>query len=668
MDKKISKSSESSKSSKSSKTNAIPTISSKKTNDTNEAPRTILKKSSDTKTSSLKSGAIVSSDTKSRKEGKSQDLKLAQNSKLITNSSNSKIQNSKTQNSTKVKKTVQSSNRKLDIKSFIADINQHISHYDSLTEANAEEIIKHVKDELQSKFIRVTYEHPSIINKCISAGIPSSIRLVLSTQRGKANYSIPLCRQCNGIVIQFYECRHADIPKELFDEHQKIKCRILNIPSSDFNPQRPANIINSYISDELYDVFEANDGTTISIYYDLLACDEIDNIIAVPNDDEHDEHDEHNVDDKPVEPKNVKNKLNVKNIGKWILSTKRGLDVERMVWRGSSYGTVIRDLFAVYNFSLDKLDKNKCYTLGFKHPAFHPFQQPWGWKSETSDDNDLYDMVKPESQELSWIKRLWFIQSVCLETNVLSTNDDIGIPFQKSVNVSAFETQKYIQRLDKNANDSFEKYVSAIKNKDKHTTLEKDIPILFGYILRSKDPSRTKEYSDIFIESTLMKQIRNNIYNLPFIRNKDERVKKTKMFQNLKYIILEAYLDFRRRAGFQLLFPQYVYYFNKYDLVIDKTIEKIYTALSNRTNIVTDDHNQSNILAEFFISVVQDKVSIDINERKSSYSKPKPIKLGEFLPKTNKTKQLNEESTKKTIKDIIVTPKYLGKYIEVLYL
>lgn len=513
---------------------------------------------------------------------------------------------------------------KMDLNQLMDDLNEFTQHYDSLTQANAEDIIDHVKEKLQKLFIKVTYDHPSIVFKRKQLKITPSLRIVLATQRGKADYSIPLCRQCNGIIIQFYELRNV--------EESRVKCRILNISSPDFNPERATNLINAHIENNLFEVYEANDGTTLNMYYDPLACTSYD--LSESNE-------------------------NCKEIGRWVFSTKRGLDVEKIVWRGTPYEDVLNDLFKIHNFDVSKLDKNKCYSVGFKHPAYHPFEQPWDWNSGIADAN-----------ESSWIKRMWFIQSVNLTTNEISFEDDIGLPFQKKIDILKFGTQKYMQRLTKNSNEALEKYILALKEQKPRTAL-------FGYILRSKDPSKTREHSDIFIESTLMKAIRNNIYNMPYIKNKEEREKKAKLFQDLKYIILESYLDFRRRIQFLQLFPQFKYQYEQFSTLVDGTVNNIYTAIIKESKENKDVTNSERLLTEFFIPIVKEKISIDNDKTSKSavQNKPKPIKFGEFFPsefkqqtgKNEKNKKLGDESIKKTIRDIIVNPKYIHKYISVIY-
>lgn len=126
---------------------------------------------------------------------------------------------------------------------------------------------------------------------------------------------------------------------------------------------------------------------------------------------------------------------------KWIISTHRGFQVNKYHWFGEkTYEDVVNEVLAEYKMSYDSFDKNKCYTFGFNHNDFHPF-------------------MEGRSKEGPNI-RAWFIRSVDLKKfnegdtmeNCMSYTEDIGLPIQQPVK---FNSVDEMLEKTKNAYDDY---------------------------------------------------------------------------------------------------------------------------------------------------------------------------------------------------------------------
>lgn len=140
---------------------------------------------------------------------------------------------------------------------------------------------------------------------------------------------------------------------------------------------------------------------------------------------------------------------------KWAISTHRGFEVNSYVLVGSkTYEDIINEVLKFYpEFSYDALDKRKCYTFGFNHSEFHPFRE----------------VKTPENAV-----RAWFIQSCDLDKfnasdpSYLSYTDDIGLPMQEEVII---QLKQMFQHANNAYNDYIENgtvnygYLVRIENK-----------------------------------------------------------------------------------------------------------------------------------------------------------------------------------------------------------
>lgn len=134
-------------------------------------------------------------------------------------------------------------------------------------------------------------------------------RVLLSSDRNKADFNSLLVQQCNGVVLSYPDWK------------------VLAVPAPMFNPKYKMSSIAEKIHE--YTVYEISDGTTLNLYwYDNRWCMSTTNGFEINN-------------------------------YKWIgnLTYADGLTQST---RGYP------------DFGFDKLDKTRSYTVGFRHHDFHP--------------------------------------------------------------------------------------------------------------------------------------------------------------------------------------------------------------------------------------------------------------------------------------------------------
>lgn len=536
----------------------------------------------------------------------------------------------------------------MDLKEFIKAVNEHISHYKQLSDGNAREIFEFIKSKMFSMKIKLCFEHLSCIDKINkikkdlqnkdivfknieneSQVIPR-VRFILSTNRHKADFGIPLVRQSNGVIFV--------IEENIIDELPVLVCRPLAIPPNDFNPKFSQSELAKHIEKGEYKIYEIQDGTTVTMFYDA----------------DHIESENITEGDKAYK---------LYQRGKWIYSTKNAFDVNSMIWRGFNYKQIIDDVLKEYpDFDFNKLDKNKSYTIGFKHPAFHPFGQPKEW---TNSD------FTPSS--LKWLKSAWFMQSTELSTLTKNTEENIGLPHQVLL-----DQKGGIPAIFKKLGNSLKDFVNTLKINQHMNNAVTQIDIsktFLGLVLRTTEESKTQDLSDILLESALWQEIRKLIYQLPFIQNKTVREKQEQNFKNMTYIILDSFLDFKRRNVFIQVFPQYIPYYKRYDFLINQTVNRIYQDLSNPVTRNNNRFKGANMEAEKPVPV-----SSDIVEK--LYNRFLEIVKGQYqttseMEKTHGTgtkksiplvkKPGMNKIDKKNIKTMIMNSKYVDIYFNIFH-
>lgn len=294
-------------------------------------------------------------------------------------------------------------------------------------------------------------------------------RFVISTRRYKkiTNFNDKFTRQCGGVVVEYGTSKILAYPPK---------------------PSNPRHKFSKNMDLSQYNVYQINDGTTVTLYH---------------------------YDDK------------------WQVSSLNGYSVGALVWAGTkTFKQVLTEcLTTCPNFDWDRLDTNKCYTVGFRHPEYHPFNPN---------------------------KKVWFIQSVDLSSQnveefVPNYEDDIGIPLQPKVEIT------------------IEQLIDNIKNAGFNYIREGTVDM--GYILRPADPANDIDH--ILLESSLLKYIKKFVYNDRSGRLNPREETYVGANNRIIYIALKAYLDVNDHYVFKSLFSQHVDLYDQFNEFIEKLMDAL---------------------------------------------------------------------------------------------
>ncbi len=209
---------------------------------------------------------------------------------------------------------------------------------------------------------------------------------------------------------------------------------------------------------------------------------------------------------------------------KWNISTARGYSMDDVKWNADkTYREIICECLEKIGLTWEtftsQLNIRNCYSFGFRHPSMQKFRE--------GGEVDIY--------------RLWFIQSVCLDVadpKYLWSSDIsplVIIPNQE-LHPSTVGNLRELYKLSR----------AALQNYfDKKE-------VCYGFILRSVNIDQTGEHSDLFIESSLLRQIRRTWYENNII----EQCHKSGWNKETA-ITMHAFLDVANYENFTKLFPEY---------------------------------------------------------------------------------------------------------------
>jgi hypothetical protein len=301
--------------------------------------------------------------------------------------------------------------------------------------------------------------------------------------------------------------------------------KILAVPPNALNNYIPMKIVDGYLGKNLYDIISVDDGTILTIY-----------------------HWDHPIDGPT-----------------WALSSSNAYDVSTLTWIGTlTYAEIFNDLimrlypdFAVetgmtlekngrLNFS--KLDTNYCYTVGIRHHNFHPMVED------------------PE--------RVWQIQSAKTDETLPQISFKGNLPVIPQQRIYEFKEPITIKTLRAIGNNSIMQAEEYIASQSKQPNV-----INYGWILRSRDPSQTKEHSDFLVETPLLKRVRKIVYergpkSISHLLTAEDR---------LEYNAMRAFLTATERSEFLALYPKWAPKFQVYDEFVKNVIQIIIYTISQRT-------------------------------------------------------------------------------------
>jgi len=348
----------------------------------------------------------------------------------------------------------------------------------------------------------------------------------------KTNFENPLVRECNGLV---------------FDRETN---RLLSIPPPLLLHTFKYNIVNKLLARDLYSVYKVTDGTRITAYY-------------------------YN--------------------SKWRFSSARGYDVTDLIWAGditykNAFDSILTQLEIDVNEFYDRLDTDRCYSWGFNHSAYHPFNA----SSEAEKQKNT----------------VWFISSAHLTTFAEFTD----YPFS-----DILKTQELVPTSD--GSDNTDARISA---SDLRVECEQALDMylansnnsnlrpLFGYILRSNNVDETGKFSNLIIESSLLWKIRKLYYDNHFKKYAAEN-----KYDRNKYVILYNYLT--NGDMFVTLFPKFKRSFIELDKFFCKLKKSIIRHYQDRNtdnyqpNQPADTTDDYCLLIAEFAREMDEKININVD-------------------------------------------------------
>lgn len=404
----------------------------------------------------------------------------------------------------------------MNIKNFITDI------IDSkeLVDSSSLDIANVIRSRLYYTYnIKCTIENDSERKK-------KKKRMIIYFDRININDNEkPITRESHGIIIDISTWKIICTPQLGF----------MNVYGRDL---KKIGVITELQKGNVYTQYKINDGTTVNLYW-------------------------WNPDDSDA---------------KWVISTKRGIEVNDLVWQGlNTYEVILNGVLSQYDkFSWDKLDKKRTYTVGFYHPQYHPFQS------------------------LNKLPHGWFIQSVNNESGEISLKEDIGIPMQEIVSESLNdlflmcnnELTKYQRFMESPVHIPQNAKTHEIElktNKPNWNGLRDKVSEhleydpWFGFILKSNDVDKTGNYSHIMCESSLYAKIKQLMYS-----GKHRKITRQYNYDRTSYILIKSYLDTNIHTDdliFLTLFPQYVKVFDGFTRLISHIAHGISICLTNSSKI-----------------------------------------------------------------------------------
>lgn len=260
---------------------------------------------------------------------------------------------------------------------------------------------------------------------------------------------------------------------------------------------------------------------------------------------------------------------------KWTISTMRGYNMNDVKWGNSAtYQEIITECLQKMGLTwdqfVDNLDVNQCYSFGFKHPHMHKFREV--------GDNDIY--------------KLWFIQSV--------VTDPKHVDYLWANNVcpvAIIPTQELYNETVSNIRELYKKSADSLKN------FQEAGEVCYGFILRSVNVEATNAHSDLFIESSLMKNIRKFCYDNKII----DMCHQCKWDKDTA-ISLHAYLDPHNYANFKLLFStQFKRYTDKYAEICNNIVNDMVSRTKNNNAEISST-------ADTFLNMFRDNVRYDVSK------------------------------------------------------
>jgi hypothetical protein len=346
-------------------------------------------------------------------------------------------------------------------------------------------------------------------------------RIIFVCNRASRNHQIQAASEANGIVIDYYTWK------------------VLSYPPAALSFNMSEDTIIKHLESKTYKIYNIDFGTIITLYY-------------------------YN--------------------GKWVISSANGYEIDNKIWIGTrTFRNLVDEIFEKYDIDVSKLNIHWCYTFGFHHNEYHPFD----------------GAGQPPI-------RAWFIRAVNIveyntSFNIVSADNTIvdgKIPMQTEnieLNKLAVSNPKGVMANIKDiCSKSYVNYIN-----------DRRVTPVYGFVLLSANPSLI---ADVLIESDLQKKLRKFICRRP-----PNELDPTKRFN---WMMINSSIDkIDDKPIFRKMFPQTIAVGEKFDKLLIDLAKKIVLDF-NKENVVYGN-NQFDQLVKFVIDQMK-KQSHNINKKPES--------------------------------------------------
>jgi hypothetical protein len=375
------------------------------------------------------------------------------------------------------------------VEGLIDALNEYIEGMDAITSFSCREIVNYIRPIMFKLYINVNADDPEV------AQALGCLRLQFSLRRGRCMHHDQLARRANGMILLIERVSGAASENDKPSSPSPIlRCRLLVQPPNNFATRYKLDSVEEKLLNCAYKQYPINEGTTVSIYW----------------------WQDH-----------------------WAISSRNSIEINQLIWRGFMYERVLNHALqkTCPKFSWDSLDKNYQYTIGYHHPAHHPFRQPLEWC-----DFHFKDEIVPPPQ---WTIATWLIKT--------DNPTPIGIPWQA-------ESPQLVGMTE-----------MCQRNKDASTVYGHTGTVHMGWILRSVNEEQTGYISDILLPSQLFKIIRNLFYQNTYTGNRYHKENIYEHHRDMHYILLSDFLNKEKNQRMRILFPQFGFYYALYEEVLVNT-------------------------------------------------------------------------------------------------
>jgi hypothetical protein len=284
--------------------------------------------------------------------------------------------------------------------------------------------------------------------------------------------------------------------------------------------------------------------------------------------------------------------------GEWKISTARGIDMGNVVLNNKTYKSLLVDAAAKYVDSLAPEDRLITRTLSPVQNSEETESRIWDEFTAVLDKKVAYSFVirHPDIHPFmtDGSRGLLFIQKTYVgDGQILFDRTAHGLPFAIPVQ-EELATEPKLRTIYSNLSSSLPSWLNTGKDP------------LFGYMLVSTAPYRAAgDHSCVLFESSLMRNIRQLVYDKKFMEYGTERLLAT---------AVHAYLG-NSRDIFIKLFPRYQSVYSALDSLqnritsdILKYIEENGAPAQNEKDAI-DMQKSSHV--EFFAGIICKKITID---------------------------------------------------------